>query len=632
MKFSTITRAILACVCLLALGFSGAHAQSEAGRLSFGFNVGGIKYWGDFTDNQFWLGGDLFVRYNILGPLSLHGSVGLHQIRYKVNDDVIMRFPGYFGAGSQIGDRYPGTNIEIEEKNAIRVLTYETFLSLNLFPSQSFVPYVFGGIGYTDWNAANFTKNQALPNNSSAVYEKSKVMIPVGMGFEYYINENVVVNARGTFRFTGTDYLDDLEGGDRDDMFATFGAGFSYYILGTADSDGDGLSNSEERRIGTDPYNPDTDGDGLTDYQEVREYATDPLKADTDGDNLTDYAEIMQHKTSPVKADTDSDGLMDGEELARNTNPNQADTDNDELLDGDEVKVYKTDPTKRDTDEDGLTDGEEARKYTTNPLATDTDNDGLTDGAEVLTYKTNPTLADTDKDGLNDGDEVNRYKTDPTNADSDNDKLTDGEEIVRYKTQPMKADTDNDKLIDGDEVSARYNTDPLNPDTDKDGVIDGEDACPLIAGVRNTQDPAKNGCPAPPKVGTIVDFPDIYFVVNTDNFNYEFPQTEENLRKLLAYVQQCAGLKVFIEGHASAEGDPKRNVELSNMRAARIKNWLVESGVNPAKIAGTEGYGSSRPKSQEPTGKELKKIKPEQLEAIRKVNRRISVRVVATCD
>jgi Bacterial TSP3 repeat/Peptidase M66 len=38
----------------------------------------------------------------------------------------------------------------------------------------------------------------------------------------------------------------------------------------SADSDGDGLSNSEEASLGTDPSNPDTDGDGLLDGWEVK--------------------------------------------------------------------------------------------------------------------------------------------------------------------------------------------------------------------------------------------------------------------------------------------------------------------------------------------------------------------------
>jgi len=42
------------------------------------------------------------------------------------------------------------------------------------------------------------------------------------------------------------------------------------------DSDGDGLSDAQENRIGTDPYNHDTDGDGYHDEEEVLS-STDPV-------------------------------------------------------------------------------------------------------------------------------------------------------------------------------------------------------------------------------------------------------------------------------------------------------------------------------------------------------------------
>ncbi len=47
------------------------------------------------------------------------------------------------------------------------------------------------------------------------------------------------------------------------------------------------------------------------------------LKAkDTDGDGLSDYDELYVYQTSPYLADSDSDGIPDGEEVKRGTDPN----------------------------------------------------------------------------------------------------------------------------------------------------------------------------------------------------------------------------------------------------------------------------------------------------------------------
>jgi hypothetical protein len=65
------------------------------------------------------------------------------------------------------------------------------------------------------------------------------------------------------------------------------------------DMDGDGLSNTQENVLGTDPQNPDTDGDGLMDGVEVNAHGTNPANADTDGDGLTDGAEVNVYHTNP---------------------------------------------------------------------------------------------------------------------------------------------------------------------------------------------------------------------------------------------------------------------------------------------------------------------------------------------
>jgi len=58
------------------------------------------------------------------------------------------------------------------------------------------------------------------------------------------------------------------------------------------DSDGDGLDRDQELALGTDPKNPDSDGDGLSDGEEVSDFGTNPLAADSDGDGYDDAEEV----------------------------------------------------------------------------------------------------------------------------------------------------------------------------------------------------------------------------------------------------------------------------------------------------------------------------------------------------
>lgn len=59
------------------------------------------------------------------------------------------------------------------------------------------------------------------------------------------------------------------------------------------DTDADGLTDTKEAALGTNPNNADTDADGLTDGAEVNIWGTSPLKADTDGDNFSDGQEVF---------------------------------------------------------------------------------------------------------------------------------------------------------------------------------------------------------------------------------------------------------------------------------------------------------------------------------------------------
>ena len=93
---------------------------------------------------------------------------------------------------------------------------------------------------------------------------------------------------------------------------------FDYRLI--VDDDGDGIHNLDEtdtgiyispKDTGTDPNNPDSDGDGLTDGQEIALYITDPNKFDTDNDGLSDKVEVVDLLSDPNSSDTDEDGFSD---------------------------------------------------------------------------------------------------------------------------------------------------------------------------------------------------------------------------------------------------------------------------------------------------------------------------------
>src|SRR5262249_39521285 len=96
-------------------------------------------------------------------------------------------------------------------------------------------------------------------------------------------------------------------------------------LVSGADSDGDGIPDDAEVRMGLDPNNPvdaqeDFDRDGLTNLREFQ-LGTDIRNADTDRDGLSDGDEVNNRHTNPLLADTDGDLIPDGVEVQTNTDP-----------------------------------------------------------------------------------------------------------------------------------------------------------------------------------------------------------------------------------------------------------------------------------------------------------------------
>jgi len=146
---------------------------------------------------------------------------------------------------------------------------------------------------------------------------------------------------------SGVDYSSDSDGdgkinildpdSDNDGILDGFEIQYSLDPTNAGDAsddfDNDGLSNLEEFQVGTNPTLADTDGDGLSDGEEVKTYGTNPTLSDTDGDGLSDKVELdywTQHPGANFDSDTDGDGII---------NLLDPDSDNDGVVDGKETEL-----------------------------------------------------------------------------------------------------------------------------------------------------------------------------------------------------------------------------------------------------------------------------------------------------
>ena len=132
----------------------------------------------------------------------------------------------------------------------------------------------------------------------------------------------------------------------------------------------------------------------------------------------------------------------------------------------------------------------------------------------------------------------------------------------------------------------------LSADADGDGVSDRFDKCP--------------GTPA----GTVVDGAGCPIKLPTDSLGmgsaagniiqFEFDSSVlrtssyPTLDRISSELRADSGSKATLEGHASAEGTEKYNMNLSRDRANSVKTYLVNSGVDANRIT-VRAYGESRP-------------------------------------
>jgi len=278
-----------------------------------------------------------------------------------------------------------------------------------------------------------------------------------------------------------------------------------------ADSDGDGLTDFDEQYVWqTDPEDADTDRDGFTDFEEVITFGTDPnnpLSFPASIGGTVTYGEgtnlVAGHL---VLVATNAAGESWQFDLGPFSNGVYATPVAIPTLDDYYVTAFIDDVTN------GVLDSWKPQgQPAENPVAlstnrtdvditilhpaTDSDNDGLVDFDEVYVWGSDPDDPDTSGDGIPDG-WLGYFDLDPTDNwvgvtvspanmtvlakyQYSEDRFAQGWDIAdglgffpALGLDPTVLDTDADRLSDNAEILL-WESDPLDPDTSGDGVPDG---------------------------------------------------------------------------------------------------------------------------------------------------------------
>ena len=159
-------------------------------------------------------------------------------------------------------------------------------------------------------------------------------------------------------------------------------------------------------------------------------------------------------------------------------------------------------------------------------------------------------------------------------------------------------DRDGDGILDPDDQCPdepgvpEYAGCPI-PDTDGDGILDDTDACVEEPETVNDYED-EDGCPdeVPDEIKKFTGVIEgIYFDTNKDTIR---PQSEKVLKRALKVLQDYPNIRLSISGHTDSRGSRELNLDLSKRRADAVKTWLVEQGIDDARLE-TDGFGPDQP-------------------------------------
>jgi hypothetical protein len=206
----------------------------NAQQVEVGLMLGASNYLGDLSNETFVMkeshfSGSLFGRYNFSPRFALKGNFGYARVSgddknfasekrdYVLNQVLTQDFE--FNKARNLN--FFSDIYEFSLHGEFNLLPND----LNSYSARPFIPYVFLGIGIFNFNPKTTYNNNTVELHPVATegqgsttyndfkpYNLTSICIPIGLGFRQKIADDFFLGIEGGFRFTRTNYLDDVGG------------------------------------------------------------------------------------------------------------------------------------------------------------------------------------------------------------------------------------------------------------------------------------------------------------------------------------------------------------------------------------------------------------------------------------
>lgn len=599
---ATMTRKILLLASIVILAsISVVNADDQSGRIGIGLFAGPSWLWQGS-------GNVLITEPAPVKALSPAGVLFGGNIRIGVAPEFAIMFSGQYATNEYNSNPAP---TELKSGTVITtIVPFDINAVINLAPEFKLNPYLIFGGGFTYWMHQYKGKKLDDTPETRALGDETKGSFKFGGGLEVFMSDRISLDIlfRYSYTFTDLDLYPAPEANITDEVNGNLDLriGLSFYLGGQRDNDGDGILNKLDGCV-NDPEDfdgfededgcpeLDNDNDGIPDLQDRCPNAAEDIDGfeDHDGciDNDNDQDDIVDKLDKCPKSPEDMDGFEDEDGCPDEDNdqdgvldindrcPNEPeDVDNFEDFDG---------CPDLDNDKDGVSDSQD--KCNNTPMGIQVDEDGCpieiikdTDEDGILDeHDKCPTMKE-DMDGFEDMDGCPDLDNDQDGMLDTGDKCpNDAEDFDGYKDQDGCPDTDNDG----------------------DGLPDASDKCPGTdetaaqgTATRETHNDFKDddGCPDTKpkeiKKGKMilrgVKFESGSAALTDDSY----PILNDVYESLDAYPE----VSVEIRGYTDNRGNYQYNLDLSQKRAAMVKTYLVNRGVDASRIV-AKGFGPADP-------------------------------------